>query len=223
MELRATTLGKRMAQHPYDRVQLLNAGVKVSGDSHEYLIPFNQLLSIHCKRGLVWGELEFTLPGEKVVRLHGTEWSETQRFYHHLNTLWQQWSAEMSDIAADVLRQQLAEVARSSAEGKWLTRQQVSDIQRKIRHALSGLPVPTVRLDAFDNCRELWRQCQSWLSNTEKARLEHNQTFTESMLEQYRGFFAAVESSPLNPAQARAVVNGERSLLVLAEAVKLPC
>jgi DNA helicase-4 len=86
------------------------------------------------------GELEFTLPGEKVVRLHGTEWSETQRFYHHLNTLWQQWSAEMSDIAADVLRQQLAEVARSSAEGKWLTRQQVSDIQRKIRHALSGLP-----------------------------------------------------------------------------------
>lgn len=55
MELRATTLGKRMAQHPYDRVQLLNAGVKVSGDSHEYLIPFNQLLSIHCKRGLVWG------------------------------------------------------------------------------------------------------------------------------------------------------------------------
>ncbi|EMT6397042.1 DNA helicase IV [Klebsiella oxytoca] len=218
MELRATTLGKRMAQHPYDRVQLLNAGVKVSGDSHEYLIPFNQLLSIHCKRGLVWGELEFILPGEKVVRLHGTEWTETQRFYHHLNALWQQWSEEMSEISADLLRQQLADVARSSAEGKWLTRQQVSDIQQKIRHALSGLPVPTSRLEGFENCRELWRQCQSWLGDTEKARLEHNQKFTESMLEQYRGFFAAVESSPLNPAQARAVVNGERSLLVLAGA-----
>lgn len=38
MELRATTLGKRMAQHPYDRVELLNAGVKVSGEQHEYLI-----------------------------------------------------------------------------------------------------------------------------------------------------------------------------------------
>ena len=211
-------MGKRMAQHPYDRVQLLNAGVKVSGDSHEYLIPFNQLLSIHCKRGLVWGELEFILPGEKVVRLHGTEWTETQRFYHHLNALWQQWSAEMSEISADLLRQQLADVARSSAEGKWLTRQQVSDIQQKIRHALSGLPVPTSRLEGFENCRELWRQCQSWLGDTEKARLEHNQKFTESMLEQYRGFFAAVESSPLNPAQARAVVNGERSLLVLAGA-----
>jgi DNA helicase-4 len=46
------------------------------------------------------------------VRLHGTEWSETQRFYHHLKTLWQQWSAEMSDIAAGVLKQQLATIER---------------------------------------------------------------------------------------------------------------
>ena len=218
MELKATTLGKRMAQHPYDRVQLLNAGVKVSGDNHEYLIPFNQLLSVQCKRGLVWGELEFVLPDSKVVRLHGTEWNETQRFYHHLNTLWQQWSVEMSDIAAGVLRQQLEEVARASAEGKWLTRQQVTDIQVKIRRALTGLPMPTSRLDAFDNCRELWRQCQGWLANTEEARQVHNQAFTASMLEQYRGFFASVETSPLNPAQARAVVNGERALLVLAGA-----
>ena len=218
MELKATTLGKRMAQHPYDRVLLLNAGVKVSGDSHEYLIPFNQLLSVHCRRGLVWGELEFMLPDGKVVRLHGTEWNETQRFFHHLNTLWQQWSAEMSIIAADVLSQQLAEIARSSAEGKWLTRQQVSEVQGKIRRALTGLPIPTSRLDAFDNCREPWRQCQSWLGDTEVARLAHNQAFTESMLEQYGAFFAGVESSPLNPAQARAVVNGERSLLVLAGA-----
>lgn len=72
MELKATSLGKRLAQHPYDRAVILNAGVKVSGDRHEYLIPFNQLLAIHCKRGLVWGELEFVLPEDKVVRLHGT-------------------------------------------------------------------------------------------------------------------------------------------------------
>ena len=218
MELKATTLGKRMAQHPYDRVQLLNAGVKVSGDNHEYLIPFNQLLSVQCKRGLVWGELEFVLPDSKVVRLPGTEWNETQRFYHHLNTLWQQWSAEMSGIAAGVLQQQLEEIARASAEGKWLTRQQVTDIQVKIRRALTGLPMPTSRLDAFENCRELWRQCQSWLADTEEARLAHNQAFTVSMLELYHGFFASVETSPLNPAQARAVVNGERALLVLAGA-----
>ena len=153
-----------MAQHPYDRVQLLNAGVKVSGDSHEYLIPFNQLLSIHCKRGLVWGAGIYPA-GREVVRCMAPNGMKPSVFTIILNTLWQQWSAEMSDIAADVLRQQLADVARSSA-GKWLTRQQVSDIQRKIRHALGGLPVPTARLDAFDNCRSYGGNV-SWLSNTE--------------------------------------------------------
>ncbi|SUB17504.1 Helicase IV [Pantoea agglomerans] len=59
MELKATSMGKRLAQHPYNRVRLMAAGVEVSGDKHEYLIPFNQLLDIACKRGLVWGELEF--------------------------------------------------------------------------------------------------------------------------------------------------------------------
>lgn len=60
MELKATSLGKRLAQHPYDRAVILNAGIKVSGDRHEYLIPFNQLLAIHCKRGLVWGSLSLS-------------------------------------------------------------------------------------------------------------------------------------------------------------------
>nr|WP_159464599.1 DNA helicase IV [Scandinavium goeteborgense] len=218
MELKATALGKRMAQHPYDRVELLNAGVKVSGDRHEYLIPFNQLTAIHCKRGLVWGELEFVLPDNKVVRLHGTEWADTQRFHHHLQSRWQQWSDEMSVIAADVLQQQLTVISRHSAEGKWLTREAVGQLRQKILNALQALPVPVARLDSFDNCRELWQQCQAWLKDRDASRLKHNQAFTETMLTQYAAFFQGIESSPLNDAQARAVVNGERSLLVLAGA-----
>ena len=44
------------------------------------------------------------------------------------------------------------------------------------------------------------------------------------MLEEYAEFFQHIESSLLNPAQARAVVNGEQSLLRLqgAEAAKHP-
>lgn len=218
MELKATSLGKRLAQHPYDRVVLLNAGVKVSGERHEYLIPFNQLLAIHCKRGLVWGELEFVLPDDKVVRLHGTEWSETQRFHHHLNALWQQWSQNMSVIAAQVLQQVLDDIAQSNAQHAWLTRQQTAGLQQKIRQALSALPLSVTRLDEFDNCRDAWRQCQAWLNDKDKSRLAHNQAWTDAMLTQYADFFSTVESSPLNPAQARAVVNGEQSLLVLAGA-----
>ena len=218
MELKATTLGKRMAQHPYDRVQLLNAGVKVSGDRHEYLIPFNQLLSVHCKRGLVWGELEFVLPADQVVRLHGTEWGETQRFHHHLNQLWQQWSQDMSVIAAGVLQKVLDDIAQSNAQHSWLSRLQSAGLHQKIRQALSALPLSVARLEEFDNCRDAWRQCQAWLNDKDKSRLAHNQAWPDAMLTQYADFFSTVESSPLNPAQARAVVNGEQSLLVLAGA-----
>lgn len=218
MELKATSLGKRLAQHPYDRAVILNAGIKVSGDRHEYLIPFNQLLAIHCKRGLVWGELEFVLPDDKVVRLHGTEWAETQRFHHHLNSLWQQWSQEMSDVAAGVLQQQLEAIATRTSENKWLTREQTSGLQQQIRRAFAALPLPINRLEEFENCREALLQCQAWLKDIEACRLQHNQAYTDAMLEEHDDFFQQIESSPLNPAQARAVVNGEQSLLVLAGA-----
>lgn len=218
MELKATSLGKRLAQHPYDRAVILNAGIKVSGDRHEYLIPFNQLLAIHCKRGLVWGELEFVLSNDKVVRLHGTEWAETQRFHHHLNILWQQWSQEMSDVAAGVLQQQLDAIAARTSDNKWLTREQTSGLQQQIRRAFAALPLPINRLEEFDNCREALHQCQAWLKDIEACRLQQNQAYTDAMLAEHTEFFQKIESSPLNPAQARAVVNGEQSLLVLAGA-----
>lgn len=218
MELKATSLGKRLAQHPYDRAVILNAGIKVSGDRHDYLIPFNQLLAIHCKRGLVWGELEFVLSDDKVVRLHGTEWVETQRFHHHLSMLWQQWSQEMSDVAAGVLQEQLDAIAARTGENRWLTRSQTSGLQQQIRRAFDALPLPVNRLEEFDHCREALHQCQAWLRDIEACRLQHNQAYTDAMLAEHTEFFQKIESSPLNPAQARAVVNGEQSLLVLAGA-----
>ncbi|MFZ3389178.1 DNA helicase IV [Buttiauxella gaviniae] len=218
MELKATSLGKHLAQHPYNRVRLLTAGVEVKGDRHEYLIPFNQLIAINCKRGLVWGELEFVLPEDKVVRLHGTEWSETQRFYHHLNELWQNWSNEMSEVAAQVLQQQYAEITRRVQQEKWFKRSDMQALQQNVRAAFSALPLPLARLDEFENCRELWFHCKAWLEQGDTRRHQRNTAFTNHMLEKYADFFQHIESSPLNPSQARAVVNGEDSLLVLAGA-----
>ncbi|SFT55095.1 DNA helicase-4 [Kosakonia arachidis] len=218
MELKATSLGKRLAQHPYDRAVILNAGIKVMGDRHEYLIPFNQLLAIECKRGLVWGEMEFQLADKKVVRLHGTEWNETQRFYHHLDERWRKWSAEMSEVAAGVLSEQLELIAGRVDRAKWLTRKQLTGLQQQLQQAFTALPMPVSRLTEFENCRELWQQCQAWLNDVEERRTQHNKAYTESMLTEYAAFFEQIESSPLNPSQAQAVVNGEQSLLVLAGA-----
>jgi DNA helicase-4 len=218
MELKATSLGRHLAQHPYNRVKLLSAGVEVKGDRHEYLIPFNQLVAINIKRGLVWGELEFILPDDKVVRLHGTEWGETQRFYHHLDTLWQEWSREMSGIAAEVLSEQFNEIVRQTQQERWFKRSDMEALQQNVRAAFAALPLPQARLEEFDNCREAWLSCKAWLEQGDSLRHERNTAYTNRMLEKYAEFFRQVESSPLNPSQARAVVNGEDALLVLAGA-----
>ncbi|HFK7184663.1 DNA helicase IV [Serratia odorifera] len=218
MELKATSLGKHLAQHPYNRVRLLHAGVEVSGEKHQYLIPFNQLIEVRCKRGIVWGELEFELPDEKVVRLHGTEWQETQRFYHYLQQAWQSWSAEMSDVSAGVLQQQVQSIQRIEQQDHWFKRSQLGKLQQQIRQAFEALPMPVTRLEAFDNCRADYHLCLQWLQQGARSVAERNQNWTERMLEQHADFFQTVESSPLNASQSRAVVNGEDAVLVLAGA-----
>ncbi|MEH2920885.1 DNA helicase IV [Samsonia erythrinae] len=218
MELKSTSLGKHLAQHPYNRVRLLNAGVEVSGDKHEYLIPFNQLLSIHCKRGLVWGELEFELPAGKVVRLHGTEWQETQAFYHHLLKSWLSWSEDMSQVSAEVLQRQMDSVQTLTQQDNWLSRQALATLQRDIRDSLAALPLPASRLDAFDNCRENYQCCLNWLERGDEMRVAANQAWMARTLEAEQAFFGSVERSPLNVSQSQAVINGEDGVLVLAGA-----
>ena len=218
MELRATSLGKHLAQHPYNRVKLLPAGVEVKGDNHEYLIPFNQLIEINCKRGLVWGELEFVLPDRKVVRLHGTEWQETRRFFTHLFRVWQAWSEEMSHVAAQVLTEQQNNIQQATQQGQWFKYRDLLELQRAVREVCNALPLPVVRLNEFAECREAWRSCQQLLEQGTAFRQQCNAHYTRQMLEQYADFFQHIERTPLNNAQAQAVVNNEDALLVLAGA-----
>ncbi|MHC3773065.1 DNA helicase IV [Pantoea agglomerans] len=218
MELKATSMGKRLAQHPYNRVRLMAAGVEVSGDKHEYLIPFNQLLDIACKRGLVWGELEFLLADEKVVRLHGTEWQETQRFHHYLLQAWQSWSLEMSAVCCEVLQALRDEIEAFGAQDRWLNRHELQALKTNILKQFDALPMPLSRLKDFADCRDNWQFCQRWLEQGETALRQRNRDWTAAMLTRYQDFFASVESTPLNQSQCEAVVNGENSLLVLAGA-----
>ncbi len=218
MELKSTSLGKHMAQHPYNRVRLLHAGVEVSGDKHHYIIPFNEILAIRCKRGIVWGELEFELAATKVVRLHGTEWQETQRFYHHLQKIWLDWSQDMSSVCAGVLGQQVTAIEQAVARDQWFQASRLAALQESIREAFSSLPLPVARLDEFEPCRENYRFCLQWLDQGTAMAAQCNRQWTDNMLEQYKEFFSTVESAPLDPSQSRAVVNGENALLLLAGA-----
>lgn len=218
MELRATSLGKRLAQHPYNRVRLLPAGVEVTGDNHEYLIPFNQLIEINCKRGLVWGELEFVLPDSQVVRLHGTEWQATRHFFTHLNSEWQAWSAEMSQIAAALLSAQQAKIDQALSRGGWLKYRDLQALQASVREAADALPLPLSRLSEFPACYDPWLVCQQLLEQGEAFRQQCNEAYTRRMLTEHADFFSHTEREPLNQSQAEAVVNNEDALLVLAGA-----
>lgn len=218
MELKSTSLGKHLAQHPYNRVRLLNAGVEVSGDKHEYIIPFNQLLNIHCKRGLVWGELEFELPADKVVRLHGTEWQETQAFYRYLRQSWQSWSEEMSLVSAGVLQKQADEIHALEQQDSWFDRKGLAQLQENICNTLASLPLPVARLDEFEICRDNYQLCRQWLDRGDKRRVECNQDWMERTLVVEQDFFQSVETTALNAAQCKAVMNGEDAVLVLAGA-----
>lgn len=218
MELKATSLGKHLAQHPYNRVKLLNAGVEVSGEKHEYVIPFNQLLDIQCKRGLVWGELEFTLPDNKAVRLHGTEWQETQQFYRYLMKTWCLWSEEMSAVCARELSRVVDRISTLSEHTAWMTRVMLAELQEETRDMLASLPLPRERLSQFANCQDAYTLCLQWLEQGDENRASCNQRWMARTLVEQHAFFQSVETTPLNESQCRAVMNGEDSVLVLAGA-----
>ncbi|EMT6576976.1 DNA helicase IV [Providencia rettgeri] len=218
MELKSTQIGQRLAQHPYNRVRLLNAGIEVSGENHQYLIPFNELIDLRCKRGIVWGELEFEIVNEQVVRLHGTEWKQTQRFYHYLNEKWQQWSIEMSQVSAHVLTELVNVIEQLTQQDHWLTLHQLAEIKDKISQKFSSLPMPLARISLFENCASQYQECLNWLSNSQECRKQINDHWCESVLVRYHDFFQQVETSPLNYSQSLSVINGEDNVLVLAGA-----
>lgn len=218
MELKSTPMGQRLAQHPYNRVKLLNAGIEVSGEKHQYLIPFNELIDIFCKKGIVWGELEFLLPDNKVVRLHGTDWEETQQFYRYLYQTWQIWSQEMSEITAQVLEKQLSSIQDIIQSDKWIKQNQLAGIQQAIQESFSAIPLPLERLAQFDNCKVHYQRCLQWLQQGKALIAQENEQWITRMLTEHAEFFTTIETLPLNESQCKAVINGEDNILVLAGA-----
>lgn len=218
MELKSTAVGQHLAQHPYNKVKMLNAGVEVSGPRHVMAIPFNQLLAVRCKRGLVWGELEFELAEEKVVRLHGTQWQETQHFYQHLMSIWQQWDVAMAEITASLLSACVQAIHERQSQQRWLAQDDLAQIQTEIQETLSSVPLPKERISSFSSCQNAYKECQQWLTGGEEKVENLNQQWVQHMLEEHRDFFARVESQPLNASQCRATISGERNVLVLASA-----
>lgn len=218
MELKATQVGRHLVRHPYNKATILNAGIEVSGEQHSTIIPFIQLISIKCKRGIIWGELEFELPDDKVVRLHGTEWDLTQLFYQKLKADWTEWGAAMSIICSQLLDEQVNEISLLLSQKKGLNRDSLKQIQSDIQKMFASLPLLKQRLPEFENCVQSYLYCQNWLENGEMQIQQINQLWINQCLEENQDFFDRIEQQPLNLAQRKAVISNNHSSLVLAGA-----
>lgn len=218
MELKSTQFGRHLAQHPYNKVKLLNAGLEVSGPKHQMVIPFNQVIDVSCKRGIIWGELEFELSNDKVIRLHGTPWEQTQLFHQAFNEKWSAWGDEMSDIAYEQLVKQESAITRFIEHKRALDPNDLQHIQTDIQKTFSILPLPQKRLAVFENCQPIYDELMSWLNEGEKRVDDINQYWIDVSLQQYASLFDNLEEQPLNLEQRKATISSAKSTLTVAGA-----
>ncbi|MGL5737370.1 MAG: hypothetical protein ACRCYJ_00680, partial [Plesiomonas shigelloides] len=126
MKLTATRLGRRLSQHPFHTVEVVNDALcfsrgmptderrhELRTESHrdaqsrseQLIVPFRQLLAIEIRRGIVWGELQVVLAEGETITLHGTDWNATRAFCAELESRWQQWTQEMLPLVLQALVQ----------------------------------------------------------------------------------------------------------------------
>lgn len=210
-KINATQLGKGLAQHPYSSALVHDAGVELIGKETSTVLPFGQLCAITCRRGIVWGELEFLLPQHKVVRLHGLEWDEAQTFYHFLLTHWQQWSEEMARASQTILDEQAHLLAQYIDEQGYLTLEfSLPYIQEQVQNTLAKLPLDGARLGDFPACAMPYKDLLAWLNDGEHLVSVINEQWEKSRLETDAEFFDTLFPFSLSQQQRKVVINQER-------------
>lgn len=214
MQLKATLLGKHLAQHPYHQITLLEAGVELLGPQHHLVLPFNQIISFSCKRGLIWGELEFILPDEKAVRLHGIEWQATQQFYEVLLKAWQAWSRQIVEHALKLLQKQVLAINTLSDRDCWLPQSEFIAIGKKLDETYAALPIPAERIGEFKALSEIDYLLEQWRHEGLDRWHEHNYNWINNKATEHAPFFAQLPFTP-DPSQSYVIFQQEPNMLLL--------
>ncbi|SET35541.1 UvrD-helicase domain-containing protein [Thorsellia anophelis] len=217
MILKATLLGKHLAQHPFHQIQLLDAGVELSGPKETRIIAFNQIVSFSCKRGLIWGEIEFILSHENAISLHGTEWQATVQFYDQLVINWQEWSKDILVHATKHLEKQILSINALSNRDCWLPQKEFIRLAKELDNTYESLPFPEERIGEFKALSELDYLLQQWQHEGIERWHEHNNEWAIKIRHTHANFF---ERFPfiLDPSQFYVVLQQEPSMLVLGSA-----
>ncbi|QUI98589.1 hypothetical protein KCP74_21370 [Salmonella enterica subsp. enterica] len=123
-------------------------------------------------------------PGDKVVRLHSTEWSEQQ--FHR--AIWTRALAslggEMSNVATQrALREQWARIGERTGE----TNETAVNVQGLERNSpdVCRLTAPVSHVWRFAHMREIWRKVSGGMvtqDSEEGSRQQHNQAYADAIL-----------------------------------------
>ncbi len=123
----------------------------------------------------------------------------------------------MSDVAAQALQEQWARISERTGENQWLTRERVRGCNTKFARRL---PPCRCRSHVWRSLLTVARYGVSVWPGYRIAREVGSSIIRRMLMPCWKRMptFTQIESSPLNPSRAGAVVNGESSLLVLAGA-----
>ncbi|OZH85530.1 helicase IV, partial [Salmonella enterica subsp. enterica serovar Typhimurium] len=82
------------------------------------------------------------MPADKVVRLHGTEWSETQQFHRSLDAHWRRCSPAIRDVAAPAFQSPWTRIGHRPGGNQWHTRELGRSLEQQIGPTVPALGLP---------------------------------------------------------------------------------
>lgn len=237
MKLTATRLGRRLSQHPFHTVEVVNDALcfsrgmptderrhELRNESHrdaqsrreQLIVPFRQLLAIEIRRGIVWGELQVVLDEGETITLHGTDWNATRAFCAELESRWQQWTQEMLPLVLQALAQAGGPLISRLKALRWLAHDELQQLQQTILQAWQALPIAPQRVACLEACAEPFSFCQRWLDEGEELTRRYNQQFIQRLRQQEFDLFGGCLPPVAQPteSQLEALLLNEPRVLV---------
>lgn len=223
MKLTATRLGRRLSQHPFHSVEVVNDALCFSGGAQgderhneRCIVPFRQLLALEIRRGIVWGELQVVVADGAAITLHGTDWDATRQFCAELESRWQQWTQDMLPLVLQALTQAGGPLISRLKALRWLAQDELQQLQHTIRQAWQALPIAPERVAHLETCAEPFGFCQRWLDEGEELTQRYNQQFIQRLRQQEFDLFGGCLPPAAQPttSQLEALLLNEPRVLV---------
>ncbi|MFA0413425.1 DNA helicase IV [Vibrio renipiscarius] len=221
MQLTANKTAKFFVQNEYHHVNIDGEYLVLSSEIWEERIPFNVWNGrVECKRGLIWGSLQFFahLDGTKQQSwlVQGLPQALCRSFARRAVELYQEWHHQQCHQLVEHLPKWEERVSAFSRAQNFVTHAHVAQWRESIEADFSEMSITLA--DAATLIPQRMDVIVPWVLNSEQMLKERNHNWMVNELENWTVLFSKIESSPLNLSQQQAVLLNDNNNLVLAGA-----